>query len=385
LGSIGIAIDFATFSMKRSTLQAAADAAALAGAKQLSLASSTDIIITNAALSLFQETVKGKDDAATGTVVVDRKKGNVKVDVAELWAPFFAHFIGAEITPITVSATGALAGESKVCVLTLASGPLAFMMDQDAHIMAADCAVYANSTDAKGVYFGGSSSIEASLVCSGGGIFGSGLLGIFKLQSDCPPIADPLTSVPKPSVGICNYTNFAISSGSTILKPGTYCGGIAISGNAQIEFSEGEYIVKDGALLITDDAAVHSTNTVFYLTGTKSLISFLKNASIDLNGRETGSMAGLLFFEDPSSGLLRFHRISAANARNLTGTIYLPKGILIVDPNANVGQDSAYTAIVSNRLLVQKGPNLVLNSDYSATSVPVPNGIHTSSSVVLTN
>jgi Flp pilus assembly protein TadG len=381
LGAVGLAIDFATFSMKRSNLQSAADASALAGAKQLSLSSSTDKIIESAALALLQEEVKGKDDAATGEVKVDRKMGNVKVNVTEYWTPFFAHYIGADITPVTVTATGALAGESKVCVLALAAGPWGFMMDNNSHIKATDCAVYANSTDKYAVYFGGSSSIEAAVVCSGGGVFGKGLLGIIQLQTDCPPIA----AVPAPNVIGCDYTNYKISSGTASLLPGVYCGGISITGNAKVELGEGEYVLKNGPFLVSNDSSIHSVNTVFYLTGSNSLIRFQDNATVDINGRETGAMAGLLFFEDRSSGLFRFHNISATNAKNLTGTIYLPKGILIVNPNASVGQDSAYTAIVANRLYVQQGPNLVLNSDYSATSVPVPAGIHTSSSVVLTN
>jgi hypothetical protein len=40
-----------------------------------------------------------------------------------------------------------------------------------------------------------------------------------------------------------------------------------------------------------------------------------------------------------------------------------------------VGSDSAYTALVVNTLRVREGPNVVLNSDYDATNVPVPPGL----------
>jgi hypothetical protein len=58
---------------------------------------------------------------------------------------------------------------------------------------------------------------------------------------------------------------------------------------------------------------------------------------------------------------------------------------LLVNPNAVVASKSAYTAIVVNRLELTEGPELVLNSDYSTTDVPVPDGISSGSSVVLTN
>ena len=94
-------------------------------------------------------------------------------------------------------------------------------------------------------------------------------------------------------------------------------------------------------------------------------------------------MAGLLFFEDPNSGPLRIHNIRSAHAYNLTGTIYLPKGNLLVDPTANVAEKSAYTAIIAKRLIVDNGPSLVLNTNYGATKVPVPAGIRSSADVVL--
>lgn len=384
-GGAGIAIDFATFAMKQSTLQSAADAAALAGAKQLSLASTQDSIIQASSISYLTEELRGKDDTAKGAVKVDRKNGNVNVYVSEDWTPFFAHFLGANITPVTATSTASLAGESKVCVLALANGPKSFMMDHSAKITATGCAVYSNSTDKLGVYFGGASGVDASLVCSAGGVFGKGAVGITQLQTDCPPLANPLTAVPPPKVGACTFTNLKISSGNMSLSPGVYCGGIEVSGNAIVDFSPGEYIIKDGWFRVYNTATVNGKDTVFFLTGTKSLISFTNDATINLSGAETGTMAGLLFFEDPLSASSRIHNINASHAYNLTGTIYLPKGILVVDPNASVGEKSAYTAIVVNRLVVQQGPSLVLNSDYGATSVPVPAGLHAGSSVVLTN
>ncbi len=52
LGVLGLASDYAQFSSKRSELQGAADKAALAAAKELSLATSSDATIEAAAKSL---------------------------------------------------------------------------------------------------------------------------------------------------------------------------------------------------------------------------------------------------------------------------------------------------------------------------------------------
>lgn len=71
-------------------------------------------------------------------------------------------------------------------------------------------------------------------------------------------------------------------------------------------------------------------------------------------------------------------------ARNLLGTIYLPVSVLNIDSSALVADQSAYTAIVTKSLQLQSGPDLVLNTNYDLTDVPVPKGIKGSVRVVLT-
>ena len=59
--------------------------------------------------------------------------------------------------------------------------------------------------------------------------------------------------------------------------------------------------------------------------------------------------------------------------------------VLLIDSKKPVADQSAYTAIVANSIELNSGPNLILNSDYEATDVPVPSGIAGSSQVVLSN
>lgn len=393
LSIVGVGIDFGTLSMKRSTLQAAGDAAALAGAKELSLASATDSSITQSALAFLKEQLKSEDGTSSGEVKVDRKKGSVTVTVTEVWTPFFAQFISSDVTPVISKSTASLAGETKICVLALKkSGPYGFSMQTDAHLEANGCGIYANSTDKNAIYLGGASTISAAIVCSSGGIFYKGgsiltslLNSIVTVLTDCPAVPDPLASRAAPTYGACNYTNMVVSSGSVTLNPGVYCGGLRVENSAIATLAEGTYVMKDGLFRVKNSATIKGKNVSFFMTGLIGMLWFTDNATIDLSGAETGSMAGLLFFDDPKMTNARIHKISASNAHTLTGTIYFPHATLVVDPNANVGEKSAYTAIVAERISVEQGPNLVLNSDYGATAVPVPDGIRSTTSVVLSN
>ena len=115
-------------------------------------------------------------------------------------------------------------------------------------------------------------------------------------------------------------------------------------------------------------------NVGFYMTE-NGRFQFALNSSIRLTAPKDGAMAGLLFFEDRSAATNGLHRIASDDARLLLGTIYLSRGTLVVDANKPVADQSAYTAIVARKLTLKAGPNLVLNSDYDSTDIPVPVGL----------
>jgi Flp pilus assembly protein TadG len=386
LGASGIAIDFATFSMKQSTMQAAADAASLGAAKQLSLASSNDSVVSETALAMAKDALKGKSDGAVSSSKIDRTKGSVTVNIIENWTPFFAQYIGANITPVTATATATLAGESKLCMLALETNSTnAIQMLQNAHLQATGCGVFSNSKNPNGIVIQDAATMDAATICSSGGVKNKGGSTTVAVTTDCPPLADPLAGHIAPAVGGCNFVNTKYSSGNVVLKPGVYCGGIELADTVKAKFDPGTYILKDGEFIVKDTAKVDGTDVSFYFDGKKSLLRFTDAASISLSGAETGDMAGILFFNDSLPGNGRTHIISATNAKTLTGTIYLPNSTLKIDPNSSVGEKSAYTAIICLRVSIEQGPNLVLNSDYASTAVPVPSGIHSLASVVLSN
>ena len=72
---------------------------------------------------------------------------------------------------------------------------------------------------------------------------------------------------------------------------------------------------------------------------------------------------------------MRTYRIVSDNARNLLGTIYLPAGRLVIDAKRPVADRSAYTIIVARQVELFDGPNLYLNTNYSGSDIPVPQGV----------
>ena len=159
------------------------------------------------------------------------------------------------------------------------------------------------------------------------------------------------------------------------LNPGVYCGGLTILGKSKVKLNPGVYIIHNGLLKVSGTASMSGKNVGFYLSGTLTLMFFDSGSTIDLTAPADGPLAGILFFEDRNALPLRIHHIGSNNARNLVGTIYLPLGILFIDANAPVADNSAYTALVVRSLQLSKGPKLVLHSDYKSTNIPVPDGL----------
>ncbi len=364
----------------QSRLQAAADAAALASVKELSLAGATQNQV-KAVAEIFARNNLEEDESETApskvAVEVFRDKGAVEVVIEKPWTPFFLHFLGSEITPIRVDARARIVGSRLACVVGLSKlAPPGVQLWQEASLVAEDCDVYSNTELPTGMVVKDSATLKANLICVSGGYIALNPRAVRpKPITDCPPFADPLASRLAPKVGSCDHLAMVILNQKRTLDPGVYCGGLTILGNSKVKLNPGNYIIHNGLLKVAGSASMTGENVGFYLSGLLTLMLFDSGSTIDLTAPTSGPLAGILFFEDRKAPLLRVHRIGSNNARNLLGTIYLPLGILLVDANAPVADNSAYTAIVVRSLQLSKGPQLVLHGDYQLTDVPVPDGL----------
>ncbi len=382
---IGLCTDYFHLVLIRTQLQAAVDNAAITGARKMVLSGVKDKEINASVGAYLKAAVDTQNGGYVFETSADTKDFTISVTLNQQWTPFFAHFVSADITPVKVQAKAKLVGTANVCILTLhPSASASVHLSMLARVEANDCAIYANSTDSAAIRLDLLGKLEAGLICSVGGTFG--LLSHFEPPptTDCPVLKDPLAQLPEPEGGGCDHYDLVISKGTVKLLPGVYCGGLTIKGTAKVNFETGTYVIRDEPFTVTDKASVQSKGTGFFLQGKNAVINFRKNSTIELSGQETGPMAGLLFFEERAAPLERTHLINSAYARQLTGTIYLPRGKLVIDPNAPVAADSAYTAIVARKVQMTEGPTLVLNSNYDQTLVPVPDGIRSSSQVTLT-
>ncbi len=395
LGIIGLAADYAMLSKTRSELQEAADASAMAGAREIPLVKSNPAQVASAVRS-FAAYRLTNNSAATAAELGAKKYtlivnvlddfSAVDVTISEAWTPFFAHFISEGVTPIVVSSKARFVGRNNICVLGLSKSGSNVYLDNGSRLTGNDCGVFSNSTAGAALRADTGSILKAVIVCTAGGASVSGSASVDPTPiTDCPPVDDPLADRAAPGVGGCDHNSLVLDSVARTLNPGVYCGGINISGTANITLNPGTYVIKGGGVSVVGQSRLTGTGAGFYITGAAKGTYFGAGSHISLEAPTSGPMAGLLIFEDRKLSTALKHRITSEDARKLIGTIYLPVGSLLIDSKKPVADQSAYTAIVANRIELNSGPNLILNSDYETTDVPVPNGIAGSSQVVLSN
>ncbi len=388
----GVAVDYSSLYMARTELQQMADGSALAAAKGMVLINKERLDVDEIAKRFLVAHLKsGKSKFAKIEdlkVKVDDKNNILTVSVTASKRNMFGNFLQPEYSFLTVTAKAKALSGVNVCVIGLDENKEGTIkMEDNAQLIGNKCGVYSNSVDSESIELHQNSNLQSSLICSSGGIKKTDRSRSSPGVTDCPPIDDPLTVRATPYVGSCDHTNYSRNNKFGFIWPGTYCGGLKIGGNSVVNFMPGIYIIKDGPLEIKGRTVAAANYVGFYFTGNEARMILDEDTTIDFVAPRSGIMAGMLFFQNPvgplpsnddddnESGTFGRFDIKSNNARTLLGTIYLPRGKLFVKSENPVADESAFTVVVAKRMQFYGDSKLILNSDYSATDVPVPEGI----------
>lgn len=155
-----------------------------------------------------------------------------------------------------------------------------------------------------------------------------------------------------------------------------------MTNEAIVHLEPGVYIIDGGVLLTRNDGKLIGKGVTIYFTGTDGRLLLDGTTAVSLSAPETGPTAGILLMQDRNMAFTDFE-ISAKSATELLGTIYFPNGRLLLNAPGNIAESSAFTVVVVRALEVAKKTKMFLNSNYSATNVPVPHGIIPSQKIVM--
>ncbi len=429
-------VDYMSLINQKQKLQGVADRAAIAAAQELVVFKGSDGRMTAVAEAFVKASYAEDTPITTARVVEDGKA--VAVTLVARPITFFPGPIAQGVHEVKADATAEVSGGGYVCMVGLSPDEDSTLdMHDKARVTASNCAIYSNSKNKNSLRLASNARVKADLVCVAGGVAGpTSAVSPNAPLTDCPQLADPLRSRPEPNVGVLTCSNVLgsgsilgkdllgkdgnllslkdllagkglgsvltgellqkkqllesitqgdlvghlapgiIVTGKTTLEPGVYCGGINIIGG-DVKLKPGTYILNNGGLNVMNGGKLMGDHVGFYLTGALGLstVQLAPTSTVSLTAPKTGDMSGMLFFEDRKV-LFKFPHIIASNdARSLVGTIYLPGNTLEINSQKPIADQSDYTVIIARKFDMKDGPELVLNTDYENSFVPVPEGV----------
>jgi Flp pilus assembly protein TadG len=364
--AIAGATEWSSITNEKARLQDAVDAAALAGAGQLAVASTTQgLESVKATAESVARTNLANTPALASTVIdtaIANDYGSLTVTATFSHKPMF-DLVNLAPT-ITASATAENLGTMPLCVLQTGTGGL--KLNNQAIIRAAGCAVHANDK----IDIANSALIQAGKVQAVGEVKGPAQpTG----QSGALNIADPFTAMdlkaPLPCLSL--PLKIVLTVESVTYLPGVHCDLIRVTGNARVTLLPGEHYFTQPIEL--KENSTLSGNDVVLIFNINQNFDFGDKATVQLSARKSGKFAGFLIAtgrENTST-----FKIGSGNVSQLLGTIYIPNANLEISSKGSVAQDSAWSVIVAKQITMTNNPVLVINKNYIGSGVPVPAGV----------
>lgn len=176
--------------------------------------------------------------------------------------------------------------------------------------------------------------------------------------SGATPVSDPFSSLPAPTVGGCDHTNYSYSgSTNTSISPGVYCGGISISGSGNVTFGSGSYVLLGGGFNYSASGNISGSNVMFYNTGNSTYpiapVKTTGSGNMNFSAPSSGTYEGILFFQDRTKTYASANQITGSGNVS-SGTFYFPTTELDYSGSGN----AAYQALVASVVKITGSGNL---------------------------
>ncbi|CAN1557603.1 Putative Flp pilus-assembly TadG-like, N-terminal [Burkholderiaceae bacterium] len=380
MGLMALAIDMGIALLRRNQMQVAADSAALsaANARQHGQDISTATLQAQTA-----STANGFKNAQANTTVLvaippggsesfAADTGYARVTITQPSGTLLAWVFGALNVTTSATAVAGPASSAQPCLLTLgASGSGALSVTGNATVTTTSCGIFVNSNSPSALQVTGNITLTATPIQVVGGYTRNGNVTISPVTTGAAAASDPFANLPLPGFSGCTFTNYAKSgNGNVVLTPGTYCGGITMSGNLGVTFSPGVYVLYGGGLNLSGNISpIKGTDVTFYNSGNSSTypyssLSLSGNLTLNLSAPTTGNYAGMLFMQDPLNS--RGATIVGNSGAILAGNLYFPSSTFTLTGNSG-------TSIPTGSVVAQK-VSISGNTMFTMTNTYGPGG-----------
>ena len=330
----GLGIDVGYLHFQKHQMQKAADAAALAGASVLAYSTDNSRIM---AAARYDSKANGFENGVNDIAVMVNhppasgpflnNPGYVEVYVSQPRPTFFMRVAGFTSANVRSRAVATSLADASGCIYALdPHSPQSLLIDGNVTV-ASTCGIYVDSDSTDALHKNGNSGGVTVTGGDGIGVVGDYMgRGFSPTPVQIPVQQDPLSEMPAPA-----YTKTPCASPvGKVYSPGTYCGGIHITGNGDYTFKPGTYVILGGGFTVTGGPTLTGTDVMFYLTQDLPSrpyggVDFGGNVTLNFTCPMTGTYAGILFFQDRAIPVgSDTSKFLGTNSSSFTGAIYFP-------------------------------------------------------------
>jgi Flp pilus assembly protein TadG len=374
-----VAVDYTKASRVKADLQAAADAAALAGVvravpERASVATAVFNANTSGASAFYGVSIT---QASTSPDV-----SRLRVDASATVPNTLGPFIGGPTTQVRVSATAVVPTSTGTpqggCFYVLDPGTNgALRVNGGSAIDAQGCVAHVHSAINHSFILNSGARYNVDRVCVRGTalVNPGGRTG--QLDQNCNPDNDPFASsrpsVPATLLTSCTFNNLVFNPQPTpiVLSPGSYCGNTIFNGGAaQVTFSPGLYVIR-GPMIFNSGSVVRGTDVTFHFANDGT---FMMNGQMEmyLDAPTSGTYAGWLMMQDPALPKRNFI-FNNEQGQRLSGIIWLPTQDIQFNSRSR-NDDRDRVSVVSNTAILNAQARWRLDPRPGSTSAPVVAG-----------
>lgn len=353
--ALGIAVDFAAALSRKTAMQNAADAAALAAAVEPAGGEKT---VALNFLDAHLGSITTNDPAAPDwehqvTVVRD----TVAVEIEEDHRTAIMHMFGFKTIPISVFAKAVRTPGGSACILILEPSKADALKIVNANSVISECGLQVNSAHAqRAFYMENQGKFSApSIAVNGRSKLGSGRAISPPPLDGSPTVADPLAGMAEPVARTAACTSQSLktinSDGKTSIGPGVYCGGLTVNASDDVTLKPGIYTFRGGALTLNTSAKVMGKDVLFYFEDQQSPLMLNGAAILQISAPTTGQHAGILMFQgrQAKDSNVQF-RVNTSAGSFYNGAIYLPYAVIDWNVSGSLNAESSYTTLIAKVL-----------------------------------
>jgi Flp pilus assembly protein TadG len=331
LGVAGAAIDFVNTSDRQVALQAAVDAAALAGVREDG-SDNKRIAAAQASYKANTRDFTFKISAATFQFEKGSTKlfGSANFESSNAFTSVLG--IGARDLPVTATAVYEAAPSTPAfCIHSLSpsAGPALIFNNKRGPLTytgfgtdAPECSVQVNSSSSSAVQVKEATGYRSLKSCIVGGVSGSSASLTPSPDGSCKKsMPDPFAAMTAPAAsGSC------ASKSATSLKPGRYCGGLNLSGS-KLSFEPGVYVIEGGSLTLNASAGIDANGVTFVMAPGAGAISIQSAGLMNLTAPSSGPTANFLVIDRTGKSVNHLIKSTVRDASwmSLNGVIYTPE------------------------------------------------------------